>query len=96
MAQRTKAVIVKATKSKQSQLLGRVQEVIDNRVKPYIQMHAGDIELIELTPENVLKVRLHGACVGCNASSLTLYTGVQQILFDEFPEEDIQLLQIED
>jgi Fe-S cluster biogenesis protein NfuA len=77
-------------------LLERIEESMDMRIRPYIQMHGGDIEIIELTPETVLKVRLHGACVGCGASSITLEMGVQQMLFEEFPEEDIHLLHIQD
>ena len=79
-----------------SEMEQRIEEAIGARVRPYIQMHGGDLEIIELTPENVLKVRMHGACVGCSASAITLQMGVQQILFDEFPEADIQLLNITD
>lgn len=77
-------------------LFGRIKEVIETRIKPYIQMDGGDIEVLELTPEKVLKVRLHGACRGCSASSMTLEFGVQNILFEEFPDEDIRLFLVQD
>lgn len=76
-------------------LFDRVQRCIDEKIKPFIQMDGGDIELIELTSEKVLKVRLHGACHGCAMSSLTLQAGVQNALNEEFPDDDIQLELVE-
>lgn len=77
-------------------LFARIQVCIDEKIRPFIQLDGGEIELVELTPEKVLKVRLHGACVGCMASSMTLQYGVQNAINEEFPEEDIQLLLIEE
>ena len=79
-----------------NKIFPRLKDIIETRVRPYIQMDGGDIEILELTSENVLKIRLHGACVGCGASSMTLEYGVQNILFEEFPEEDIKLLLVQD
>lgn len=72
-------------------LFERVQRCIDEKIRPFIQMDGGDIELVELTTEKILKVKLHGACQGCMASAMTLQFGVQNALNEEFPEEDIQL-----
>lgn len=76
-------------------LFDRIKECIEQRIRPYIQMDGGDIELVELTKEKILKVRLHGACVGCMASSITLQYGVQNAINEEFPDEDIQLELVE-
>lgn len=83
--------ITSTTPAAQPTLLERITKVIDERIRPYIQMDGGEIELIELTPEKILKVKLHGACNGCMASSVTLQYGVQQAIDDAFPEEDIEL-----
>jgi Fe-S cluster biogenesis protein NfuA len=79
---------------KKNELFERIKVVFDERVRPFIQMDGGDMELVELTKEKVLKIKMQGACVGCSASSVTLEYGVQNMLFEEFPEEDIQLLVI--
>lgn len=86
-----------ATTSKKAAplLFERIQRCIDEKIRPFIQMDGGEIELVELTPEKILKVRLHGACHGCSASSMTLQFGVQNAINEEFPEEDIQLELIE-
>jgi Fe-S cluster biogenesis protein NfuA len=77
---------------KKSKLLERVQKCIDINIRPFIQMDGGEIELVELTKKNILKVRLHGACQGCPAAGITLSYGVQASIDAEFPEEDIQVV----
>lgn len=76
-------------------LLARINKCVNEKIRPFIQMDHGDIEILELTPEKVLKVRLQGACMGCAAATYTLQYGVQNTLNEEFPEEDIQVLLIE-
>ncbi|MEK7524179.1 MAG: NifU family protein [Patescibacteria group bacterium] len=85
-----------ATPTTPLSLFDRLQKCIDDKIRPFIQMDGGEIELVELTPEKVLKVKLHGACVGCMASSMTLQYGVQNAINEEFPDEDIQLLLVND
>ena len=68
-----------------------IKKVIDEKVRPYAQMHGGDIEIVKLTKAGVLQVRLHGSCDGCSMASVTLQYGVQNILFEEFPKDDITL-----
>ena len=81
--------------AKASDLFKRLKKCVDKQIKPYIQMDGGDIELLELTKDNVLKVRLHGACMGCAMAGYTLQYGVQNTINEEFPKEDIQVLLVE-
>ena len=78
-----------------SDLFKRLKKCVDKNIKPFIQMDGGDIELIELTKNKVLKVRLHGACIGCSMAGYTLQYGVQNTINEEFPKEDIQVLLVE-
>jgi Fe-S cluster biogenesis protein NfuA len=57
-----------------------------NKVRPFLQADGGDVELVEVTPEGVVKVRLTGACVGCPMSQMTLKHGVEKVLREEIPE----------
>ncbi len=57
-----------------------------NRVRPYLQSDGGDIELIEITGDLTVKVRLSGACHGCPYSMQTLKAGVEQAIMQEVPE----------
>lgn len=66
-------------------LIERVKSALE-RVRPYLQSDGGDISLVEITPDNVVKVRLSGACHGCPYSMMTLKAGVEQALIKEVPE----------
>jgi Fe-S cluster biogenesis protein NfuA len=57
-----------------------------NRVRPYLQSDGGDIDLIEITDDLTVKVRLSGACHGCPYSLQTLKAGVEQAIMQEVPE----------
>ncbi|HNX66152.1 MAG TPA: NifU family protein [Bacteroidales bacterium] len=55
-------------------------------IRPYLQADGGDISLVEVSPEMVVKVRLIGACHGCPFSYQTLKAGVEQSLMKDVPE----------
>ncbi len=56
------------------------------RIKPALQADGGDVELVEVTPDGVVKVRLTGACAGCPMSQMTLKMGIEKELKKEVPE----------
>lgn len=62
----------------------RVNELLE-KIRPNLQADGGDIELIEVTDEGVVKVKLKGACAGCPMSTMTLKNGVEKILKEEIP-----------
>jgi len=56
------------------------------KVRPALQADGGDVELVEILENGVVKVRLKGACGGCPMSQLTLKMGIERILKKEVPE----------
>ncbi|MGC9141121.1 MAG: NifU family protein [Caldimicrobium sp.] len=56
------------------------------KVRPMLQADGGDVELVEVTPEGVVKVRLQGACGSCPMSMMTLKMGIERYLKSEVPE----------
>ena len=56
------------------------------RIRPYLQSDGGDIQLVEVTDDYTVKVKLQGACHGCPFSMQTLKAGVEQALIQEVPE----------
>ena len=62
-----------------------VEKVLGN-VRPYLKNDGGDVELIEITEENIVKVRLLGACYGCPMSLMTLRAGIERLLMNSIPE----------
>jgi Fe-S cluster biogenesis protein NfuA len=57
-----------------------------NKVRPSLQADGGDVELVEVTPEGVVKVKLTGACAGCPMSQMTLKMGIERLLKEQVPE----------
>ena len=66
-------------------MLDRVQDVIENRIRPRVRLDGGDITLVEVR-DGIVRVRLHGACSMCSSTQTTLYQGVERILKQEIPE----------
>jgi len=63
----------------------KVQKVID-QIRPSLQADGGDVELIDISAEGVVKVRLTGACHGCPMSQMTLKMGIEKYLKKQVPE----------
>jgi len=61
-------------------------EAILSRIRPALQADGGDVELVDVTPEGVVKVRLTGACRGCPMSELTLKMSIEKELKKGIPE----------
>lgn len=57
-----------------------------NKLRTGLQADGGDIELVDVNDEGVVKVRLKGACSGCPMSQMTLTNYVEKILKKEVPE----------
>lgn len=67
------------------ELKERVQEALD-QIRPAIQMDGGDVELVDVTEDNIVQLRLMGACHGCPMSMLTLQAGIERVIRSQVPE----------
>ena len=56
-----------------------------NKVRPSLQEDGGDVELVDVEDNGVVKVKLTGACAGCPMSQMTLKMGIERILKKEVP-----------
>ena len=63
----------------------KVQKVIDQS-RPSLRADGGDVELVDISADGVVKVRLTGACHGCPMSQMTLTMGIERQLKELFPE----------
>jgi len=63
----------------------KVKEVIES-VRPALQGHGGDIELVAVEQDNTVKVRLQGACQGCPGAAMTMRMGIERVLREKVPE----------
>lgn len=56
------------------------------KVRPALQRDGGDVELVEVTEDGVVKVRLQGACQGCPMAQMTLQMGIERVIKEMVPE----------
>jgi Fe-S cluster biogenesis protein NfuA len=63
----------------------KVQTALD-KVRPSLQADGGDVQLIDVDDQGVVKVKLTGACGGCPMSQMTLKMGIEKILKQQVPE----------
>ena len=66
-------------------ILERVEKALE-KIRPYLVADGGDISVVDLTDEMVLRVEMKGACNGCPFSMQTLKAGVEMAVRNEVPE----------
>lgn len=55
------------------------------KIRPALQRDGGDVEVVEITEDGIVKVRLTGACHGCPMATQTLKQGIERVLKQEIP-----------
>ncbi|UKJ08076.1 NifU family protein [Solitalea lacus] len=82
-----------------AELLNKVESAL-NQIRPYLEADGGNVEVLEVTDENVLKLKLLGSCGSCPMSIMTLKAGIEQAVKREVPEiasvEAINVTDIDD
>ena len=74
------------------ELLKRIEQVIDTSVRPYLNGHGGDIEIVDFT-NGVLKIKLTGMCSNCPSSLLTTEEVVKKEVMEQI--EEVQAVALE-
>lgn len=67
-------------------MLERIEQVLDEQVRPYLQGHGGAVEVRELTEDGLLRVRLLGHCAGCPSATITTEQIIQEAVCAAIPE----------
>ena len=63
----------------------KIQEALE-QIRPFLQRDGGDVEFVELTEDNIVKVKLQGHCAGCPGAQMTIKGVVEKILKESYPE----------
>lgn len=66
-------------------LLSRIENTLDT-LRPYLQADSGNVSLIEVTEDMIVKLELLGSCSNCSMSMMTLKAGIEQSLLKAIPE----------
>jgi Fe-S cluster biogenesis protein NfuA len=72
--------------SQRQELLERIERVLDERVRPDLRADGGDIKVVGIDDDNIVQVRLLGACQGCASAIVTLSMRVEATLKSAVPE----------
>jgi Fe-S cluster biogenesis protein NfuA len=65
-------------------MIEEIKKALD-LVRPALQADGGDVELVEVTDDGIVKVRLKGACGSCPMSTMTLKMGIERTLKEKVP-----------
>jgi len=68
-----------------SELKSNIEKALDE-IRPFLQNDGGDISLISIEEEKIVKVQLEGACVGCSVNQMTLKSGVEMTIKKYAPQ----------
>jgi hypothetical protein len=71
--------------SSEEQLILRVEEAL-GQLRPYLEADQGDVSLIEVTDDMVVRLKFLGACSSCSMSAMTLKAGIEQTILRMVPE----------
>ncbi len=61
-------------------------ELALDKIRPVLIADGGNVELVEVTSDGTVKVKLTGACGGCPMSQMTLKQGIEKVIREEIPE----------
>jgi Fe-S cluster biogenesis protein NfuA len=67
-------------------LLARIERILDQQVRPDLRADGGDIVLVGIDDDNIVQVRLTGACQGCSSSIITMSMRVEAAVKAAIPE----------
>ena len=80
-------------------LIDQVEAALDT-IRPYLEADGGNVSIEEITPENIVRLKLLGSCGSCPMSIMTLKAGIEQAIKKAVPEiagiEAINLTDIDD
>lgn len=66
-------------------MITKIEQALE-QVRPFLKADGGDISLVEITSDNIVRVKLHGACQGCSISHITMKAGVEEAIRNAVPE----------
>lgn len=69
----------------ESEIVKEIKELLETRIRPAVAQDGGDIAFVRFE-DGIVYVRLHGACAGCPSSTLTLKSGIENMLRHYIPE----------
>jgi Fe-S cluster biogenesis protein NfuA len=67
------------------ELIGRVEDAL-KQIRPYLEADGGNVSLVEVTADHIVRLELHGACKTCSMSMMTMKAGIEESIRRAVPE----------
>ncbi len=68
-----------------TELVNKIESALDS-IRPYLEADGGNVELVEISDDNTVKVELKGACKTCSMSMMTMKAGIEETIKRAAPE----------
>lgn len=68
-----------------SQLIERIESALDD-VRPHLAVDGGNVEVVDVTDDNIVQIKWLGACEGCSMSIMTMRAGIEHAIRSKLPE----------
>lgn len=68
-----------------SKLIAQIDAALDN-VRPHLKVDGGNVEIVDVTDDNIVKIKWLGNCEGCSMSTMTMRAGIEQAIRNKLPE----------
>ena len=65
--------------------ISKIESALE-QVRPFLKADGGDVSLVEVTNDNIVRIQLHGACKGCSISHITMKAGIEEAIKSAVPE----------
>lgn len=73
------------TDSSKKEMIARVDEAL-NDVRPHLKVDGGNVEVVDITDKNIVKIKWLGTCETCSMSMMTMKAGIEETLRGKIPE----------
>ena len=67
------------------ELIQRIDAALDD-VRPHLKVDGGNVEIVDVTDEHIVRIKWLGTCVNCNMSMMTMKAGIEQSIMGKVPE----------
>ena len=85
MKKEAKKLVEKAVRKNGGSITEKVEAAL-KKVRPFLQSDGGDVKLVEVTADGIVKIKLLFACDGCPMASITFKNGIERVIKEEVPE----------
>jgi len=71
--------------SEKQKLISRIDRAL-NEIRPHLAVDGGNVEVVDVTEDHIVKIKWLGTCEGCSMSAMTMRAGIEQAIRGQLPE----------